>query len=490
MNMAKPPENPRKVALDIIDAYFSHGGQLKDIISEALNSSDLKEHDRRFVFNLAKGTVRYYLRADFFISGLSSRSTDKIDPSILNILRMGVYQAHFMDSVPAYSAVNESVKLSHKVSRSASGFVNAVMRRITEIREPEGFIKKTLGRKKASRVNIISNLYSFPEWIIKYWIKHFGEETALRICRKLNQVPSSYIWHNINSYKKEYPEKMDAVSSLLEDLENINAAPIDLDRRRAESLDNEFKQVFLPVIDSIGKSQDLIFKEAARIGSTMGLKRNELFLKGIVTVQDLSSQMGIKYFLDPQPGETILDCCAAPGGKTSFAWLLMKGSGSITAVDKSNEKIALLKENMARLGMANIKTVISDASRDGFLGDLPKEYFDRIIVDAPCTALGTIAKNPEVKYNRSYDDMERLSSLSVRILSACHPYLKPGGRMMFYTCTISPVENGQTVRKFIESIDGKYLIAQTAGIDMELQVMPYYLDSEGGYVCTLEKKYA
>jgi 16S rRNA (cytosine967-C5)-methyltransferase len=486
--MAKPPVNPRKLALDIIEAYFSRGGQLKEIISGALQGSHLKELDRRFVFNLAKGSVRYYLRADFFISHLSSRSINKVDPSILNILRMGVYQAQFMDSVPAYSAVNESVKLARKVTRSATGFVNAVMRRITEIREPEEYIKKILAKKGANTVNIISNLYSFPEWIIKYWTGHFGEKTALRLCQKLNQVPSSYIWHNTNRYREKYPEKKDGEKSLLEDLENMKADPVSLGRKEAESLDDDFKKVFLPIAGGKGLNHGSLFGEAARIGSAMGLERNELFLKGIITVQDLSSQMGVKYFLDPQPGENILDCCAAPGGKTSFTWLLMKGSGNITAVDKTSEKMAMLKENILRLGMTNIETIISDASRDGFLGDMPQGYFDRIIVDAPCTAFGTIAKNPEVKYNRSYDDMERLSSLSVNIMSACHPYLKPGGRMMFYTCTISPVENGQAVRKFVKSMDGEYSIAQTGGIDMELQIMPYYLDTEGGYVCVLEKK--
>jgi 16S rRNA (cytosine967-C5)-methyltransferase len=323
--------------------------------------------------------------------------------------------------------------------------------------------------------------------MIEYWVEHYGEETALKTCKKLNQVPSSYIWHNTNLYQEKYPEKKDAEKSLLEELGNMKAIPASLDRKKLESLDDDFKKIFLAVI---GKSQssELIFKEASRIESAMGLERKKLFLDGIVTVQDLSSQMGIKYFLDPQPGENILDCCAAPGGKTSFAWLLMGGTGSITAVDKTSGKIKLLGENIKRLGMGNIKTVIADASSDGFLVDIPKGSFDRIIVDAPCTALGTIAKNPEVKYNRSSDDMERLSSLSLSIMSACDPYLKPGGRMMFYTCTISPIENGQTVRKFINSMDGKYRIAQTGGIDMELQIMPYYLDSEGGYVCVLEKK--
>jgi 16S rRNA (cytosine967-C5)-methyltransferase len=166
----------------------------------------------------------------------------------------------------------------------------------------------------------------------------------------------------------------------------------------------------------------------------------------------------------------------------------MGDTGQVMAVDKTQEKTGLLSGNLKRLGITNTRVVLSDASRPGFLKDIPEAYFDRIMVDAPCTALGTIAKNPEVKYNRGPDDVERLSRLSVDIMSACHPYLKPGGRMMFYTCTLSPVENGQAVREFIRRMQGRYFTASAGGTEMEMDIMPYYLNSEGGYVCVLEKK--
>jgi 16S rRNA (cytosine967-C5)-methyltransferase len=481
--MARPEVNPRKTALDMISLYFASGGQLREIISEGLENSGLEDLDRRFIFSLVKGTVRYYLRSDFLISCLSKRSIEKIDPSILNILRMGAYQAHFMDSVPSYSAVDESVRLA---KRAAAGFVNAVMRRLTEIDDPEAFIKKKLMREGVSGEDMIPVLYSFPEWITGYWIKHFGTDAAERICKSLNRVPVFYIWSNLRRYMASGGDA--SRESMHKELSSMGAVPLDLDLEKAEALDPGFKKVFLPLAESRGRDDTCLFKESAMIDSTMGLKAQKLFRKGIISVQDLSSQMAVKYFLDPQPGEKILDCCAAPGGKTSFASLLMKDTGMIAAVDKSRQKIGLLEENIDRLGIRNTRIIMSDSSSPGFLQKYPENFFDRVMVDAPCTALGTAAKNPEAKYNRSYDDVERLSQLSVKIMSACHPYLRPGGRMMFYTCTISPVENGHAVRRFISLMKNEYSIARADSMDMELQIMPYYMDSEGGYACILEKK--
>ena len=163
---------------------------------------------------------------------------------------------------------------------------------------------------------------------------------------------------------------------------------------------------------------------------------------------------------------------------------------NIEPVSQNPGKTSLLKENLKRLAVKNTSVFTADASVPGFLGDGEsdcRDSLDRIIVDAPCTALGTITKNPEVKYNRSPGDIKRLSGLSKMIMSACHPYLKPGGRMVFYTCTISPEENGRAVRDFIKYMDGRYIIASHGGASMELEIMPYHLNSEGGYVCALEK---
>lgn len=493
--MSARKTNPRATVLNILRRYFEKDSSLKELISESLERSDHSSLDRRFIFNIVKGTVRYVLRFDFIISNISNRKTSDIDPDILNILRMGTYQFHFMDRVPTYSIVDESVKLAKDIKGAAGGFVNAVMRRISEINDPDSYLRKMLGRQRASDVKVLSIMHSFPEWIIRYWMEYFGKEKTVRICARLNQIPGFYIMINASRYLEQTEDMADTVK-ILKDLKNIKAKPAGMDSSDIERLDGDFRKVFEPAVLKYFKEGQHVFGEAALLSSAMKIEREKLFKDGIISVQDLSSQMAIKYFLEPRPQEKILDCCAAPGGKTLFAAQLMSNSGHIMAVDKSPDKIKILSGNLKRLGTKNVRTFLADSSTAGFLDRAEGEflnYFDAIIIDGPCSALGTAAKNPEVKYRRDPEDIKRLSDLTIKMMIACDPYLKKGGRMLFYTCTISPIENGQAIRRFLSLTGDKYKIAEnidTEGnaVKMEMEIMPYYLQSEGGYLCVLIKK--
>jgi len=487
--------NPRAAALDILNLYFEKDSSLKELISESLERSDHSSLDRRFIFNIVKGTVRYVLRFDFIISNISNRKISDIDPGILNILRMGVYQFHFMDRVPTYSIVDESVKLAKDVKGAAGGFVNAVMRRISEINDPDDYLKAMLGKQRAGDAKVLSVMHSFPEWIIKYWMEYFGKEKTARVCTQLNRIPKFYIRINTGGYLEQTEDMTDTVK-ILKGLKNIKAEPVGMDSGDIARLDGDFRKVFEPALLKHLKKGQPVFGEAALLSSAMGIDREKLYKDGTFSVQDLSSQMAVKYFLEPRPQEKILDCCAAPGGKTSFAAQLMNSGGHILAVDKSPGKIKILSENLKRLGTKNVSTFLADSSAAGFLDRAEGEflnYFDAIIVDGPCSALGTAAKNPEVKYRRDPEDIKRLSDLTIKMMIACDPYLKKGGRVLFYTCTISPVENGQAIRRFLSLTGDRYGIAEnmdTAGnaVKMEMEIMPYYLQSEGGYFCVLIKK--
>ncbi len=497
MNIEKA--NPRRIALDMLGHYFKTGASLKELISEGLEGSGACSLDRRFIFNIVKGTVRYVLRSDFIISNLSKRRTADIDSGILNILRMGIYQVHFMDRVPAYSIVDESVKLAKNVNRAAAGFVNAVMRRASEIADPDEYLIAMLQKQKAGDEKRLSVIHSFPEWIIKYWMEYYGKERTARICAHLNRIPEFYIRINMDRHIEQAGADNSGectYAGILDRLKNIKAKPVGLASGDMDSLNADFRKVFEPAVLKHIKNGEPVFKEAALISSAMGLEKEKLYKNGIISVQDISSQMAIKYFLGPGPEEKILDCCAAPGGKASFTAQLMKNSGYILAVDKSPEKIKILSENLKRHGSKNVDTFLSDSSRTGFLDRMEGDhlnYFDAVIVDAPCSALGTTAKNPEAKYNREFKDIERLSDMALDIMAACDPYLKNGGRMLFYTCTISPVENGQMIRRFLSLMNGRYTVAENidnAGdpVKMEMDIMPYYLESEAGYFCVLNKK--
>ena len=495
--------NPRKTALDILDRYFETEAQLKVLFKEILDSSGLSGLDRRFAFNLVKGTIRYVIRLDFIISFIAKRKLESIDPVILNILRMGIFQLQFMDRVPSYSIVDESVKLAKSKSPYASGFVNAVMRKAASVDNADIFLEGLIRKKKTGQAEVLSIRYSYPVWIIEYWMEHFGREKTIKLCRYLNRTPGFYLRINKVLAGKD--------KSITENLRSIGAAAVDLKTPGLGGLQKDFREIFEPIAVSARSGEDKnFFSHAASISSASGLEKTKLFLEGLVTLQDISSQMAVRYFLDPRPGEKILDVCAAPGGKTSFMAELMEAKGEIVAVDISAEKIKLLRQNISRMRSGIVKTLRADASRSDFLGDKKyHDYFDRIFVDAPCSALGTISKNPEVKYNKKKEDLERLSGNTLAILSACGPYLKKGGRLVFYTCTLSPIENQQTVENFIKNSSDEYIVEKVncslttqgqyrdenrdhAGsgdkaVDMQLEIMPYYLGSEGGFVSVFRK---
>jgi 16S rRNA (cytosine967-C5)-methyltransferase len=496
--------NPRKTALDILDRYFESETQLKVLFDEILDSSGLSALDRRFAFNIVKGTVRYVIRLDFIISFLAKRRLGAIDPIILNILRMSIFQLQFMDRVPSYSIVDESVKLAKSKSPYASGFVNAVMRKAASVDNADIFLEGLIRKKKLGQVEVLSIRYSYPGWIIEYWMEYYGREKTIKLCRYLNRTPEFYLRANEALVAGED-------KSIAERLRAIGAARVDLKTSALGDLQKDFTKIFEPIaVSAHGGEDKRFFSHAASISSASGLEKTKLFLEGLVTLQDISSQMGVRYFLDPRPGEKILDVCAAPGGKTSFMADLMEDKGEIVAVDISDEKIRLLRQNILRLRSGIVKTFRADASRSDFLCDKKYYgYFDRIFVDAPCSALGTISKNPEVKYNKKKEDLRRLSGNTLSILSACGPYLKKGGRLVFYTCTLSPVENQQTVEEFIKNNGNEYIIEKVdrsfftqgpygddtgaqAGsgdnqVDMQLEIMPYYLGSEGGFVSVFRK---
>jgi len=499
--MVVKSDNPRSIVLEILDSHFNNGIMLKELLSESFESKNIKSLDRRFIFNIVKGTVRYLIRNDFIISSLSDRKISSISTNILNILRMGIYQLQFMSRVPAYSVVDESVKLAKSRKSNAAGFVNAVLRRASEIKDYEKYILDVLKGIDAEEGGAISVIYSFPEWIIKYWIEYYGIKKTRKICRYLNEIPGFYIRINIQKYKEKYKDRYIADNNIraqiIDELKHIKAKPVELKVEELNKLDRDFSEVFGPVALKEAGPGDDVFEETAAISSAMGIENEKLYNEGILSIQDLSSQMTVKYFLRPQPGEKILDCCAAPGGKATFISQLMDNSGSVLAVDNNDDRVKTLSDNLKRAGSDNVTVVISDSSKPGFLDHIGvnyKNYFDRIIIDAPCSALGTISKNPEIKYNKKMQDIERLSTLSVDMMSACHQYLKTGGVMVFYTCTISPLENSIAVRRFLKSMSGDYRIAGAGSEDetdkekaMEMEIMPYYLQSEGGYVCVLEK---
>jgi 16S rRNA (cytosine967-C5)-methyltransferase len=360
----------------------------------------------------------------------------------------------------------------------------------------------------------ISINYSYPAWLVKYWASWYGIEKTALICKSLNENPHNYL--RINKSKT-------TTESLLKELEgeSFQSKPADLNTRKGEK---QFPDYTGKVYCNDELFQKNILEDAIEVISVQNITATDAYIKGLMFIQDISSQIAVKYFLEPCTGEKVLDVCAAPGGKTTYIAELVGDKGEVVSVDISRKRLELMKENLARLDVKNVTTIEADVTEKDFLerrkttrdkGAEKKEiaidysgYFDRIFIDAPCSAFGTISKNPDVKYNKTMDDIIRLAEMSYRIIINCDRYLKTGGRFVFYTCTLSPVENQQVIEKFLKEFNGKYAFIKpdalsilTSNLDLKedftcldekenacFEMMPYYYGGEGGFVCSLIKK--
>jgi len=476
-------KNPREIIFFILNDYFKDYCNLKDLINDYLNNLKLSDINKNFVYSISKGVIRNYLSIDYFISYFSKIKINKLDPEILNILRLGVFQAVFLSRVPDYSIVNECVEIAKKYcTPGSSGFINAVLRKITSLDNvKKDYIEKI--KQIRDPVEKISIYYSFPEWIVKYWAKQFGAEKTLKICSSLNKNPDIYF--KINTLKTNQ--------------ENV-----------------------YNMINNDGFSDINKYFESASFGINQGsgsLVKSDLLKKGLIYIQDLSSQIAVRYFLEPKANEKILDVCSAPGGKAINSSIIMNNTGKIVAVDNNLERIAIIKENIKKMNIKNIEIVLADATTESFLkpvfskdtvqkNNKPEVHdlkFDKIFLDAPCSALGTAAKNPDTKYNKNLEDIEHLKKNSLKILQNCDEYLKIGGKIVFYTCTLSRPENFEVIENFLTLYKNKYRINivdtekifddispeskidYTLGREGYFEIMPYYFKSEGATVCSIIK---
>jgi 16S rRNA (cytosine967-C5)-methyltransferase len=470
--------NTRAEAFFIINEYTEKGNYLKDLINKHIAKPYFSDLDKRFIYEICKGTVKYLLKLDFLISLYSKLEIKKIEPQVLNILRISAYQLLFLSRVPAYSILDESVQIAKKyISLSSSKFVNAVLRSISKQDNLLNYASRKIEESIQDKIIKLSLMYSFPQWLIEYWHKEFGQDRTEKICACLNENPITFV--RINSLK---------TNKIL--------------------ISNELSKIR----DNFIKRDDKLFEDTLVLSSTQNLEDLSQFKDGFLNVQDFSSQIAVKYFLKPKKDERILDLCAAPGGKTTYMAELIGDCGEIVSIDISQKKIELLEENVSRAGLKSVSIVCADASKKDFLYNSGKtlnrsfiNYFDKIFLDAPCSALGTISKNPDVKYNKNLESIHRLSRLSFSMLENCKKYLKNEGKIIFYTCTISNIENQAVVEKFMEVNKGKYKfeknlvpailkdflnknkISLNESVNNYFEIMPYYFQSEGAFITSIIK---
>ena len=390
--------NSREVALNIINRVLIEGAYSNLVLSNELNESDLNEKDRALVTELVYGTIRRKKTLDMIISNYI-KDISLMDERVLNILRMAIYQMHFLDKVPEFAACNEAVELAKQISLQDSKLVNGILRSYTK--NPDDMDVK-------DKIDRLVYQYSYEPWFIRMIYKQYGEENGRKILAGLNATPKVTV--RVNANKGEYDEVFERLEEMGYDVEEGYACP-----------------------------------EAIIIKGGSSIENNELFREGLITVQDESAML-VSPLLDLKPGDIALDLCAAPGGKTTHIAELLENEGKVYSFDLHENKLSLINENVERLGLNNVEIEAMDATK------LNSKYVacaDKVLIDVPCSGLGIIRKKPEIKWNKSRKALKDLVPTQREIMENAWAYLKNGGTMIYSTCTLNIEENQDNVEWFL-----------------------------------------
>jgi 16S rRNA (cytosine967-C5)-methyltransferase len=394
----------RQLASEILLKVDTQKAYADILLDHALRNATLDERDRGLLTEVVYGTLRWRGRIDAKLSRHMRRPLAQADPFIRSLLRATLYQLIFLDKVPDYAAVHEAVELAKLGGAKAAGFVNGVLRNF--LRQNE---KVAVAAPNDQSVRAMAEEFSHPEWLVRRWLGDFGAKEATSLMRANNQQTPLVV--RVNSLKCARAELLERFLTA-----GVTAEPTQL------------------------SPQGILLLSGARIEKLPG------FAEGLFQVQGEPSQLTI-YLIDPQSGERILDACAAPGGKTTHIAEMMRDEGELIALDVSARGIDRIKENIARLQLRSIHAVRGDAGRN--LASSLGAAYDRILVDAPCSGLGTLRSHPEIKWQRDESDIKRLYQLQSKILGNVAEHLKPDGVLVYSTCTLAREENDCVVEGFL-----------------------------------------
>jgi 16S rRNA (cytosine967-C5)-methyltransferase len=395
----------RQLASEILFKVEVRQAYADILLDQALKTPALADRDRALLTELIYGTLRWRGNIDGQLSRYLRQPVDKTDPLIRNLLRLSVYQLVFLDKIPDYAAVNEAVELAkiHGGGKTA-GFVNAVLRNFLRQKASTNHVALDDASTK-----LLAVTYSHPEWLVTRWLDEFGTESAKALMRANNERAPLVLRVNL---LKGTREKL---------LERLSAAGIDANA-------------------TPWSPQGITLLSSPAVDELPG------FVDGRFQVQGEASQL-VTYLLSPSPGERILDACAAPGGKCAHIAEMMQDRGELIAVDPSVRGIAKIRQNLSRLQHGSVRAVQADTSEE--LPESLRRPYDRILVDAPCSGLGTLRGHPEIKWHRNENDIRRLSRLQAKILRRVAGYLKPNGVLVYATCTLTREENEELVEAFL-----------------------------------------
>jgi len=399
---------PRDLALAALNSQNLSPGFHERYLEKAFKEMPhLNERDRAFTLHMVQGVLRWQIRLDWVVKETVRFPFGKIQPPILNILRLALYQIFFMDRVPDSAAVNEAVKQAKVFGYNhVKGFVNGILRNICR---HKGRI--TFPDRDSDRARYLSLVYSYPIWLVRKWTMEMGAEEAERLLDAGNRLPNLVI--RTNTLKTERGRLIEILND-----EGVNAIP-------------------LPY-----SPEGIAFD-----GFKGTVNRLKAFREGLFQVQGEAAQI-CSHLALPQPGESVLDLCAGLGGKSTHLAALMGDRGLILALDRNHFRLTNLLKSSMRLGIGSLYPVVADATAP--VSSFLRHTFDSILIDGPCSGLGVISRHPDTKLAKGEGDIKRLALLQSRMLNRAVPLLKTGGRMLYVTCTISREENEGVVESFLK----------------------------------------
>ena len=439
----------RSISVKILTRVERTDSYLDKLIDYEIRTEILNDYDKSLLNEICHGVIRWMRRLDWFLNGFYRGNWEKCTPEIKNTLRVALYQILFLNKIPDFAAVNEAVEFVKKIStQKHADVVNGLLRTI--IRTKNDLVYPT---REIDEVKYLAIMQSHPNWMIKRWIQRFGFDEAQLLAESNNKRPILTLRINtIKTGKNEVMKKFDERSIVY---------------RTCRHLDYF---VTLRLMSKIYLDED--------------------FINGCYTVQDESAGLP-SVLLNPGENDEILDMCAAPGGKSTHIAQIIGNKGKIYSVDKYEAKINMMRKTAERLGVTNIEFIQDDA-RDFGNEELKDKLFDKILLDAPCSGLGVLSKKPEIRWKRELEDVMYLTEVQKTLLQSAANHLKPGGVIVYSTCSTEQEENMDIVKDFLEKnpefkIDNasKYVKGDLVNAEGCIETFPHKQGIDGSFAARL-----
>lgn len=453
------PQSAREVALNTLVKVAASGAYSNLQLNSALQEAGLTRQDAGLATELVYGTIQQQRLLDYRLSGLVAKGLDKLNPWVLQLLRMSAYQLLCLDRIPPHAAVNEAVQIAKKRGHAGiAGMVNGVLRNMERrLQELRGPVEE---KDPVTRLGIV---YSYPDWLVERWMTAYGEAVAEAICASGNEAPHPSI--RVNPLRLSRDEALSRLAEAGYQAVPSSLAPAGI------------------VVDGGGS-----------------LALTDSYAEGLWTMQDESSML-VAEVCAPQSGWKVLDCCAAPGGKSTHLAELMGNQGQVIANDIHPHKRQLIDEQARRLGLDAIVTETGDAAE--LSGRFPNASFDLVLLDAPCSGFGVIRRKPEIKWTKTPEDVQSIAALQRRLLAEAAKLVRPGGTLVYSTCTIEREENEVQAAAFLREHpefesdpqwpENVLLPLREAGVvsgDFQgyVQLLPHQFGSDGFFIAKFKRR--